>query len=106
MAASLRGRPDLAERLVLAHDRPASVRSYLYRFGAGLGTSLPMLSVIGRPTLVLAGFDDPIIPLVNARIMTRLLPDARLHVYNEGHLGILTSARELACIVSGFLTTG
>jgi len=102
---SLRGRPDLVERLMLAHDRPASIRSYLYQLGAGLGwTSLPMLPVIGQPTLVLAGSDDPIIPLVNARIMTRLLPDARLHVYDEGHLGILTSARELACIVSGFLT--
>ena len=65
-----------------------------------------MLPVIGQPTLVLAGSDDPIIPLVNARIMTRLLPATRLHVYEEGHLEILTSGRELTCIVSGFPTTG
>ena len=102
---SLRGRPDLVEQLVPAHDSPDSVRSYLYQLGAGVGwTSLPMLPLIRQPTLVLAGSDDPIIPLVNARIMTRLLPDARLHVYNEGHLGILTNARELARIVSDFLT--
>ena len=107
---SLRGRPDLVERLVLAHnslahDSSDSVRSYLYQLGAGLGwTSLPMLPLIRQPTLVLAGSDDPIIPLVNARIMTRLLPDARLHVYDEGHLGILIIVLELAGKGSDFLT--
>ena len=30
------------------------------------------------PLLILAGADDPIIPLVNARIMARLLPDATI----------------------------
>ena len=53
---------------------------------------------------MLAGDDDPIIPLVNARIMARLLPNARLHVYHGGHLGILIKAGELADVVSGFLT--
>jgi pimeloyl-ACP methyl ester carboxylesterase len=36
--------------------------------------------------LILAGDDDPIIPLVNARIMHRLIPRSRLHVYQGGHL--------------------
>jgi len=31
-------------------------------------------------------------------------PDARLHVYDEGHLGILTIVLELAGKVSDFLT--
>jgi pimeloyl-ACP methyl ester carboxylesterase len=51
----------------------------------------------------MAGADDPIIPLVNARIMTRLLPDARLHVHPDGHLGLLTRADELAGVVAAFL---
>jgi pimeloyl-ACP methyl ester carboxylesterase len=63
-----------------------------------------MLPRIRQPTLVLAGTDDPIIPLLNARIMTCLLPNATLHVYDEGHLGILIKADELAAVVSGFLT--
>ena len=52
---------------------------------------------------MLAGADDPIIPLVNARVMARLIPDARLHVYPDGHLGLLTMTDELASAVAGFL---
>ncbi|HJW59018.1 MAG TPA: alpha/beta fold hydrolase, partial [Actinomycetota bacterium] len=59
-----------------------------------------------QPTLLLAGDDDPIVPLVNARIMGRLLPDAELHVYHGGHLGLLTEAAELAPVVDRFLGRG
>jgi hypothetical protein len=45
------------------------------------------------------------IPLVNARIMHSLLPDARLHVFDDGHLGLLTAADELGPLVSRFLTS-
>jgi pimeloyl-ACP methyl ester carboxylesterase len=77
---------------------------YLLQLLAGVGwTSLPALPLIRQPTLVLAGRDDPIIPLVNARIMARLLPNATLHVYDDGHLGLVTSSDELGPIVSDFL---
>ncbi len=56
-------------------------------------------------TLILAGNDDPIIPLVNARIMRALLPKASLQVFDDGHLGLLTSAGELGPLVSRFLTS-
>ena len=36
--------------------------------------------------------------------MRRLLPHATLHVYNDGHLGLLTAADELGPLVSQFLT--
>ena len=42
-------------------------------------------------------------PLANAQIMRRLLPDAELHVYPGGHLGLLTEAAELAAVVDRFL---
>jgi hypothetical protein len=42
---------------------------------------------------LLAGDDDPIVPLVNARIMARCLPNAGLEVYPDGHLGLLTARR-------------
>lgn len=101
----LRGRPDLVEHLLAAHPASQPVRGYLYQLAACLGwTSLPMLPLIRQRTLLLAGTDDPIIPLVNARIMTRLLPNATLHIYDEGHLGILIKADELAAVVSEFLT--
>jgi hypothetical protein len=66
-------------------------------------TSLPWLPLIQQPTLILAGDDDPIVPLVNARIMRRLIPDARLEVFKGGHLGLLVQARELAPLVAQFL---
>jgi pimeloyl-ACP methyl ester carboxylesterase len=53
--------------------------------------------------LILAGDDDPIIPLANARLMDRLIRDSRLHVYPGGHLGLLTEAAGLAPVVDGFL---
>jgi len=71
---------------------------------AGAGwTSLAALPCIRQPTLILAGTDDPIIPLVNARIMQRLLPHATLHTYDDGHLGLVTQTDELAPVVSSFL---
>jgi poly(3-hydroxyalkanoate) depolymerase len=101
---ALRDRPELAEQLIRAHARPVSSRGYLYQLAAGTGwTSLPFLPLVRQPTLILAGDDDPIIPLVNARIMAALLPAARLHVYPDGHLGLLTRAEELAPVVGEFL---
>jgi pimeloyl-ACP methyl ester carboxylesterase len=85
-------------------SRLGSSRGYLYQLLAGVGwTSLPALPLIRQPTLVLAGNDDPIIPLVNARLMTRLLPNASLYVFDDGHLGLVTRANELAPIIAKFL---
>ena len=41
--------------------------------------------------------------MVNARIMARLLPDARLHVYAGGHIALITEADELAPVIEEFL---
>jgi pimeloyl-ACP methyl ester carboxylesterase len=85
-------------------SRTWSTTGYLLQLLAGLGwSSLPALPLIRQPTLVLAGNDDPIIPTVNARIMHALLPHATLHIYDDGHLGLLTSADELGPLVSQFL---
>jgi hypothetical protein len=45
------------------------------------------------------------LPLANARIMRALLPHATLHVYDDGHLGLLTDADKLGPLVSRFLTS-
>jgi len=67
-------------------------------------TSIHWLHRLRQPTLILSGTDDPIVPLVNAKIMARLIPNARLHVFEDGHLGLLTSADVLAPVVRHFLT--
>ena len=77
---------------------------YKYQMLAMLGwTSLPWLWRIRHPTLVLAGTDDPLVPLINARVHAWLLRDARLHVIEDGHLFLLTRAQETASTISAFL---
>jgi len=106
---ALRRQPALAQQMLAEPARRArtaavSRRGYLYQLTATAGwTSLPWLPLIRQPTLILAGDDDPIIPLGNARLMATLLPAARLHVYPDGHLGLLVRAAELAPVVSDFL---
>ena len=56
-----------------------------------------------QPTLVISGSEDLIVPLTNARILARLIPDFRLHGVDDGHLALLTSAKELAPVVKRFL---
>ena len=99
-------RTDSAEIGAAMHDghRVGPSRGYLYQLAAAAGwTSLPFLPWLRQPTLILAGDDDPIIPLANARLMHRLIRDSRLHVYHGGHLGLVTEAAELAPLVDGFL---
>jgi pimeloyl-ACP methyl ester carboxylesterase len=75
------------------------------QLGAVAGwTGVPFLPWLRQRVLILAGDDDPIIPLANARLMHRLIRDSRLHVYAGGHLGLLTEAAGLAPVVDGFLT--
>ena len=85
-------------------NRVGPSRGYLYQLAAAAGwTSVPFLPWLRQPTLILAGDDDPLIPLVNARMMHRLIRDSRLHVYHGGHLGLVTEAAALAPVVDGFL---
>jgi poly(3-hydroxyalkanoate) depolymerase len=99
-------RIDTAEVAAAIHDgnRVGLSRGYLYQLAASAGwTSVPFLPWLRQPVLILAGDDDPIIPLVNARLMHRLIRDSRLHVYHGGHLGLVTEAASLAPVVDGFL---
>jgi poly(3-hydroxyalkanoate) depolymerase len=101
---TIRSDPTRARALLHGRTRVGPRRGYLYQLAAGAGwSSLPLLPWIRQPTLLLAGDDDPIIPIVNARVMRYLLPDAELHVYHGGHLGLLTEAAELAPVVDRFL---
>ena len=101
---SLRENPALARELLHATARPHAARGYYYQLLSGLGwTSLPRLRKLRPPTLILAGDDDPIIPLVNARIMHRLIPDGKLHVYHGGHLELGLGAERLGPVVEAFL---
>jgi len=85
-------------------ERP-STWGYLGQLFAISGwTSLPWLGSLRQPTLVLAGDDDPIVPLVNGRILARCIPNARLHVVRGGgHLFLLEQPARIAAVIAGFL---
>jgi pimeloyl-ACP methyl ester carboxylesterase len=65
-------------------------------------TSLFALPLIRQETLVIAGLDDPIIPVVNAKILARLLPHASLYLHSGGHVEMITNAAELAPVIEAF----
>lgn len=96
--------PELAARFANATRAPG-VRGYYWQIVAGAGwTSAHYLHRLRQPVLVVAGDDDPIIPLVNARLMAGLLREGTLHVVRGGgHLALLTHADELAPLVHRFL---
>lgn len=101
---SMRTDPERGARLLHAVTRAGPKRGYYLQLLAGAGwSSLPGLPFLKQPVLVLAGDDDPIIPLVNAKVIARLVPRSTLHVYRGGHLGILTEADELAPVIETFL---
>jgi poly(3-hydroxyalkanoate) depolymerase len=98
-------RSDLALAARLAGEvRGGDTRGYYRQLLASVGwTSIHWLHTLRQPTLILTGRDDPIVPCLNGGILAWLIPNSRLHVFDDGHLGLVTSADELAPIVRGFL---
>ncbi|HEU0202626.1 MAG TPA: poly(3-hydroxyalkanoate) depolymerase [Burkholderiaceae bacterium] len=87
------------------HIVPPRGRGYLYQLLAGMGwTSLFWLRLLRQPTLVIGGNDDPIIPLINAKLLALLIRKSRLHVVDDGHLFVVGRAQDAARAVSQFLT--
>ncbi|CAI3810188.1 Putative aminoacrylate hydrolase RutD [Pseudomonas sp. MM223] len=93
----------------LAMHHASKVRSggklgYYWQLFAGLGwTSIHWLHKIHQPTLVLAGDDDPLIPLINMRLLAWRIPNAQLHIIDDGHLFLITRAEAVAPIIMKFL---
>ena len=101
---SARRNPVVARDLLHAMTRLGPARGYYYQLISCLGwTSLRRLPRLRPPTLILAGDDDPIIPLINARIMNRLIAQSELHIYNGGHLELAADAERIAPVVEAFL---
>ena len=102
----LRKEPELVRTMHIR--RPNNALAAMYRLAPLFGwTSLPWLWAIRHPTLVVAGDDDPVTPLLNHRIIAALVPRARLHVVpGGGHLVLLDSAPQVAPVITGFLHEG
>jgi poly(3-hydroxyalkanoate) depolymerase len=101
---SLRDNPSRVREVLHNDASPGPGKGYYYQLLAAAGwTSLPMLPLLRTPTLILAGDDDPLTPVANARIMHRLIPRSELHVYHGGHLDLITHPKPMATLVETFL---
>lgn len=90
------------------HDtiKPTSRYAYLLQQLAVAGwCSVPWLPLLRQPTLIMAGNDDPVIPLINARLMHKLIRRSQLHVFDDGHLFILSQPEATARVLQQFLRT-
>ncbi len=98
----------LREHGKVRESRPPTPIGYLWQLGAlRRWTSLPWLRRLRARTLILAGDDDPIIPLTNARVMASLIPDCRFHIVEGGgHLFLFTRAEDMAEEIRTFLSRG
>ena len=87
--------------------RPPSWWGYLGQLAAAAGwSSLPWLHRIRRPTLVLSGAADPIVPPVNARILAARIPGAELEIVpGAGHLLLMEHAEQAAARIATFLAS-
>jgi len=93
-------------RRLFRHTKVTGISlAYLYQLAAvACWASLPFLWMIRQPCLVIAGDDDAIVPLVNARLLAGLIPHATLHVFAGGHVEPLAAPQEFVPLIAKFLT--
>lgn len=68
-------------------------------------TSLPFLPFMKQPVLVLSGEHDGMVPGINSTLINWLMPNATHHIFDDGHVGLLTSADELSPVIQSFLAS-
>lgn len=102
--------PGLARALGPGADRmehlpPPPLRGWLYQVAALAGwTSAPFLPLLKAPTLILMGAKDRIVPTVNGRILSALIPHSRLEVIEGGgHLFLLGQQDQTLGLLRAFL---
>ncbi len=85
--------------------RPPDLLGYAFQLYAVSGwSSLPWLHRLRQPTLVIAGEQDPSVPLCNGRLLAARIPDARLHVVKGGgHLFLLDEPENVTPTILDFL---
>jgi fermentation-respiration switch protein FrsA (DUF1100 family) len=81
-----------------------SVRGYMMQMGAfSTFNSLPWLSRIEQPTLVLTGAHDRLVPMANSAILAAHLPQARLRIFERwGHYLLHDPASGAGATVADF----
>ena len=95
----------LADQAADRLRRPPDLLGYAFQLYAASGwSSLLWLHRVRQPTLVVAGEQDPSVPLGNARLLAARIPDARLHVVaGGGHLFLLDEPENVVPTILDFL---
>ena len=86
--------------------KPPSPRGYLYQLLAMAGwTSAPALPfLMKKPTLIMMGDYDAIVPLANGKLLNALIPNSELQVFEGGgHLFLLSHKEECVIAIRDFL---
>jgi len=99
--------PSVLEAYELRRTRhPPTLAGYRFQLFAITGwSSMTWLRTLSAPTLVLAGGQDPIVPLVNSRIFARLIPDCRRYIVSGGgHLFMLDQPKDVSPVIDAFLS--
>lgn len=90
---------DHFDSLIMPH--PCGVTYQLMAFSTW--NSLSFAPALQARTLVLAGRDDRIVPEANAILLHAAIPDAELHVVEDGgHMFFVTHAEQVATRISAF----
>ena len=101
---SFRNNPELCTSYANKMKAPTSDLGYRYQqMAVWWWSSAFWLHRLKQPTLVMAGNDDPIIPLCNMKFIASRIPNAQFHEIDDGHLFLVTKAVEIAPVVMKFL---
>lgn len=101
----LRRNPQLMDAYTDRVRPPKSSQGYLFQLYAGAyWTSIHWLHRLRQPTLILAGTDDPLVPLINARILHSRIPNSQLITIDCGHLLLMVKMDKVAPMIIDFLT--
>jgi poly(3-hydroxyalkanoate) depolymerase len=91
-------------RETFSGTKQPSFLGYYGQVVAMLGwSSLAWLHRLPQPTLVISGTDDPLVPVASARQLAERIPNARLRLFDDGHLVLMTRLDEIAPLVRDFV---
>ncbi|MGX7952395.1 alpha/beta fold hydrolase [Tsuneonella sp. HG249] len=85
--------------------KPPTRRGYFYQLFAMLGwTSAPALPFLKKPTLIMMGDEDAIVPPINGRFLHALIPNSELEIFEGGgHLFLLSHREQSVSCIRAFL---
>jgi len=98
-----RDNPELVKKHAGRMASPTTMGYLQQLIAMGGWTSAFWLHKLKQQTLVMAGTDDPVIPLLNAKMIANRIPNAQLETFDCGHLFILTRKEQTVSRMEAFL---